>query len=156
MAITLKHIRGNLKKFSFGLLLAAFVQGAYAVDPINTGFFSDVAIKGYDPVAYFTEKKPVEGDKKYAYSWMDASWYFSSDENRQLFISMPERYAPQYGGYCAWAVSQNKTASIDPSQFTIHNDKLYLNYNEKVNRTWTAKKEKFIVDANRHWPELTD
>ncbi|GAL19227.1 hypothetical protein JCM19235_2650 [Vibrio maritimus] len=86
-------------------LWLALTATAHAVEPVYSDFFGK-AIRGYDPVAYFTEGKPVKGDSDYTYSWNDAEWYFSSQENLSLFTANPEKYAPQYGGYCAWAVSK--------------------------------------------------
>ena len=127
-----------------------------AVDPVSTGFFSNKAIKGYDTVAYFTQNKPVEGSSDYQTEYLGAQWLFSSQENLDLFLAEPEKYAPQYGGYCAWAVSQNKTASIRPDLFTIVDGKLYLNYNDKINDRWLKDQTKLIEQADQHWPELVD
>lgn len=127
---------------------------ASAVDPTYTGFFSSTAIKGYDTVSYFTEGKAVKGDKSYSTEYNNATWLFSSQENLDLFVAQPEKYAPQYGGYCAYAVAQNTTAAVDPELFTIHNDKLYLNYNRSINDKWNANKDNFIVDADKNWPAL--
>ena len=138
---------------TFGLLLSA---NALAVDPTFTAIFSDQAIRGYDTVAYFTEGKPVEGDDKFSTEYNEATWLFSSQENLDLFKADPEKYAPQYGGYCAYAVSQNSTASIKPELFTIHDGKLYLNYNESINKKWVADKESFIVQADANWPALLE
>jgi len=129
---------------------------AFAVDPVSTGFFSNKAIKGYDTVAYFTENKPVEGSSDYQTEYLGAQWLFSSQENLDLFLADPEKYAPQYGGYCAWAVSQNKTASIRPDLFTIVNDKLYLNYNDKINDRWLKDQALFIEQGDANWPKLVD
>lgn len=85
---------------------------ALALEPVYSDYFGK-AIQGYDPVAYFTESKPVEGSKKHKYEWNDATWYFASEKNRDAFKADPEKFAPQYGGYCAWAVSQGYTAKID-------------------------------------------
>ena len=128
---------------------------AHALDPIYTEFFSDEAIRGYDTVAYFTEGKAVEGDEQYATEYMQATWLFSSQQNLDLFKADPKKYAPQYGGYCAYAVSQDTTASIKPELFTIHEGKLYLNYSNSVNKKWLANKENFIVDADKNWPALS-
>lgn len=135
------------------MLVSAF---ANAVEPVNTTFFGKIAIKGYDPVAYFTRDAAVKGSKKYAYEWGGASWHFSKQEHRQMFREAPEKYAPQYGGYCAYAVAQNDTANIDPTQFTVYDGKLYLNYNKKINGKWLARKEFFIKEADTHWPGLVD
>lgn len=103
----------------------------------GSGFTSrGKAIRGYDPVAYFTEGKPSEGMLRFTHRWLDALWYFASDENRALFIEEPERYAPQYGGYCAWAVSRGYTASTDPEAWMIVDEKLYLNYSKSVQAEW--------------------
>lgn len=143
-----------MKKILLTLILLTASSSALALDEINTTFFGNLAIKGYDAVAYFTEQRAVEGSKAHEINWNDANWRFSSADNLATFLADPERYAPQYGGYCAWAVSQNDTASIDPEQFTVHDGKLYLNYNKKISTRWKADKETFIVDANRFWPQL--
>ena len=126
-----------------------------AVDPVNrtrTG----LAIKGYDPVAYFTESKPVKGSSDHEHEWNGATWRFSSDENRALFAADPTRYAPQYGGYCAWAVSQNSTAGIDPSAWKIVDGKLYLNYSAKIQEKWSKDIPGNIASGDRNWPGLVD
>ena len=82
-------------------------------DPINKDE-SSVAIKGYDAVAYFTQSKPVKGSSAFTYQWMNSTWWFASSEDRDEFARSPEKYAPQYGGYCAYGVSQGHTAPIDP------------------------------------------
>lgn len=143
-----------MKKILLTLILLTASSSALALDEINTTFFGNLAIKGYDAVAYFTEQRAVEGSKEQEINWNDANWRFSSADNLAAFRADPERYAPQYGGYCAWAVSQNDTASIDPEQFTVHDGRLYLNYNKKISTRWKADKETFIVDANRFWPQL--
>ncbi len=137
---------------SFTLLCS---PAGFAVEAINTTFFGDLAIEGYDPVAYFKENRPVKGNRKFEFNWMNANWRFSSQKNLDLFKENPDQYAPQYGGYCAYAVAQNDTASIKPELFTIHNNKLYLNYNEKINKKWRADKDRLISQANRNWPQLS-
>lgn len=125
-----------------------------AKDPIYTGIFSSVAVSGYDPVAYFTQSKPVKGKKAISLSWNGATWRFSSEENKALFEKNPEKYAPQYGGYCAYAVAKNSTASGDPEQWTIHDGKLYLNYNQEINDTWRGDMLNFIDKADVNWPNV--
>ena len=136
------------------LFLLSSASSVLALDAVYTPFLSDLAIRGYDPVAYFTEQKPVEGLSEWEYEWNGATWRFSSEDNRNRFMADPEAYAPQYGGYCAWAVAQNKTASSDPEQWRIIDGKLYLNYNAKVQQDWLQQTEKFIADADRNWPGL--
>ena len=96
-----------LTSFLFGLALAlAGLQPANAEGVVNASSWTGSAIEGYDPVAYFEEGRPVEGDSDYAYEWMGATWYFASARNRDLFAADPEKYAPQYGGYCAQSHSR--------------------------------------------------
>jgi len=134
--------------------LAAAVS-AVAADPVNTNW-RGLAIKGYDTVAYFTESKPVEGDAKITFEWMGAKWRFASTENRDAFAKEPERYAPQFGGYCAWAVSQNYTADADPQAWKIVDGKLYLNYNKEVQQTWEKDASGNIAKGEENWPKLKD
>tara|TARA_B110000858_G_scaffold198493_1_gene265715 strand:+ start:17328 stop:17768 length:441 start_codon:yes stop_codon:yes gene_type:complete len=143
-----------MKQFLLSLILLTASCSALALDEINTTFFGSLAIEGYDAVAYFTEQRAVEGSADHTTNWKAANWRFSSAANLAAFQADPERYVAQYGGYCAWAVSQNDTAGIDPEQFTVHDGKLYLNYSKKISRRWLANKEAFIVDADRYWPKL--
>jgi YHS domain-containing protein len=137
-----------------GLILALVTAGpAAAGDQIYASSWSG-AIDGYDPVAYFEQGKPVEGDSDYAYEWMDATWYFASAENRDRFAADPEKYAPQYGGYCAWAVSQGYTAKIDPDAWAIVDDKLYLNYSKSVQSQWQQDVPGNIAKGDANWPAI--
>ena len=112
-----------------------------------------VAIKGYDPVAFYKDGKPVKGSDKYEYKWKDAKWRFASAENRDLFKANPENYAPRYGGYCAWAVSQGSTAGVDPKNaWKIVEGKLYLNYNVDIQEKWAADIPGNIKKADANWP----
>lgn len=133
-----------------------YFSPAYAVSPINTTWLGGVAVKGYDPVAYFVEGKPVKGSGKYAHKWMGAKWHFSSAENRDSFAKNPEKYAPQYGGYCAYAVSQGATADIDPHVWKIVNGKLYLNLSPSVGRIWRRDIPGYIALADKNWPAVLD
>jgi len=122
--------------------------------PIYVSFFNKVAVSGYDPVAYFTEQKAVKGDAKFKTTYKDVQWHFSSAENRDRFLANPEKYAPQYGGYCAWAVSQGDTASADPQRWKIVDGKLYLNYDADVQKKWEAGMSAFIKTADQNWPAV--
>jgi YHS domain-containing protein len=124
--------------------------------PIYTGTFSSTALSGYDAVAYFTTLKPVKGNTKFSTEYKGAKWLFSSAENRDKFVAAPEQYAPQYGGYCAWAVSQGYTASGDPLFWKVVNNKLYLNYDADVQRKWEVSIPEFIQKADSHWPKVLD
>lgn len=125
-------------------------------DPVYTSFFSSVALGGYDPVAYFTENRPVEGSDDYSMDYQGAEWHFASAGNLALFQKNPEKYAPAYGGYCAWAVAKGSTAPGDPEYWSIENGRLYLNYNEEVHTKWRASLPHVIADADRQWPAILD
>ena len=143
---------GALFSLLFVVLQVSHVQ---ASDPVYTAFFSDKALSGYDTVAYFTERKPVKGDKRFIFEHQSAQWFFSSQKNLELFKGNPEKYAPQYGGYCAWAVGANKAfAAGDPKQWSIINEKLYLNYSADVKGQWLVDTKGFIDKADINWPEM--
>lgn len=139
------------------LISTLFTFSAFAEeDAVSTGLFNSVAISGYDTVAYFTESKPVEGNDKFQTVWRDATWKFSSQENLTLFKQAPTKYAAQYGGYCAWAMSGGKTAGTDPEVWHIEDGKLYLNYNKNVQAEWFEKIESDIISADKFYPEVTN
>jgi YHS domain-containing protein len=138
-----------------GIMLGAQPARA-AKDPIYTGTFSSLAVSGYDPVSYFTEGRPVEGVAAHETEWNGARWRFASAEHKALFEADPERFAPRFGGYCAWAVSQGYTASSDPLAWKIVNDRLYLNYNLEVQAMWEKDVPGNIVKADGHWPKVLE
>ncbi len=111
-----------------------------------------IAINGIDPVAYFTEEKPVEGDSAEAVTFMGATFLFASAENREMFEGNPDKYAPRYGGYCAYAVSKGYTASTDPRAWSVYKDRLYLNYSRPVRALWAVDKDGHIASADSNWP----
>ena len=117
---------------------------------------SDKAIRGYDPVAYFKESKPVLGSEKLVLKWNNSNWYFSSQRNLDLFKANPEKYAPQYGGYCAYGLSNGYKAPTDADAWTIENGKLYLNYNKEVREMWIREKKERIEKADKNWPGIKD
>jgi hypothetical protein len=135
-------------------LFAALMSFAAAAPAQKPEIYADRAgaIRGFDPVAYFTEARPVKGSDKFVYQWNGATWRFSSVGNRDRFAAAPEKYAPQYGGYCAYAVAQNATASIDPQAWTLVAGKLYLNYSLKVRETWEKDVPRYIRKADANWP----
>ncbi|MFN3999987.1 YHS domain-containing (seleno)protein [Algoriphagus sp.] len=115
-------------------------------------FISDgKAIGGYDPVAYFTEKKPVKGKEEFKSIYQDANWYFSSAANKELFDENPQSYAPQYGGYCAFGVAGGYKAKISPDAWTVVDNKLYLNYNQNVQKNWIKDQSEMIKKADSNW-----
>jgi hypothetical protein len=112
------------------------------------------ALGGYDVVAYFTENLPREGNPAFTTMHAGAKWQFVTAENRDVFIKDPEKYMPQYGGYCAWAVGHNYTANGDPEAWKIVGGKLYLNYNKSVQTKWAEDIPKFIADGDKNWQTL--
>ncbi|MFN8313770.1 MAG: YHS domain-containing (seleno)protein [Cyclobacteriaceae bacterium] len=112
------------------------------------------AIDGYDPVAFFKEQKPVQGKKEFATTWSDAVWYFASKENRDAFIADPEKFAPQYGGYCAYGTAAGHKSPTQADTWTIVNNKLYFNYNKDVWVRWNKDQSNLIEKANKIWPTL--
>lgn len=143
-----------LRSCAAALVLAVLAGPAFAIDPV----FQDggAAIRGYDPVAYFTEDDAVKGSPEHSFTYQGATWLFSSAENRDKFAAAPERYAPAYGGYCAWAVSQGYTAPIDPDAWSVRDGRLYLNYSKTVRARWALDKDGNIAAADRNWPGLRD
>jgi hypothetical protein len=121
--------------------------------PVNTQ--SDMlALRGYDAVAYFTDGQAVRGLPRFEFQWNGARWRFASAANRDEFTKAPERYAPQFGGYCAWAVAHNYTADGDPEAWKIVGGKLYLNYSKRVQRKWEADIPTFIKQGESNWPGM--
>lgn len=137
----------------FATVIGLVAAVAQAVDPVNSTR-RGVAIDGYDPVAYFTDGQPTEGDETITLEWHGATWRFASVGHRDLFAADPERYAPRFGGYCAWAVARGKTAGIDPEAWTIVDDKLYLNYSKKIQRRWEEDVPGNIEKAEANWPGM--
>lgn len=137
-----------------GLVVLCLVSAAEALEPVNRTLLGGLALKGYDAVAYFTDGQPVRGQKTFRFEWGGANWLFASAEHRDAFAADPARYAPQFGGYCAWAVSQGYTADIDPAAWRIVDGKLYLNYSPKIQRQWEEDVAGNIGKAVANWPGL--
>jgi YHS domain-containing protein len=151
----------NMLKFAIllvvVLLFSAVVYSQQNAKPIDLVFSTkDGAIQGYDPVAYFTDGKPVKGKTDLVYVWKDATWHFASDEHRNLFEQNPEKYAPEFGGYCAYGWSKGYNAKIDPIAWTILNDKLYLNYNLDVKAKWDEKRREYIEMATKNYQKAVE
>ena len=144
-------------------LALATAGPAFAAEPVNTleksGLFgkfkpSDTAIRGYDTVAYFTEGAPVEGSDEFTTEWQGATWRFASQEHLDLFEADPEKYAPQYGGYCAYGVAGGYLVKIEPELWTIVDDELYLNYDDDVQEKWVKDIPGFIATADGNIDDL--
>ena len=139
------------------LALAATADGSptLADDSVNTGYFGGVAIMGYDTVAYFTDGKATKGSEKFSYEWLGTPWYFANAEHRDMFISEPIKYAPQYGGYCAGEVALGSvTVNTDPEAFKIIDGKLYLIYDKGSAESFAANAEADVPKADANWPKV--
>jgi len=141
--------------FALALVLSfvGLSNSAFAANHVNVNK-SGYAIKGYDTVAYFTVGKATKGDKKFTAEYQGNKYAFASEANKQAFVADPQAYAPQYGGFCAFAASRNAIAKVDPEAWTIHDNKLYLNYSKSVRETWSEKTVPNIVLADANWPTL--
>lgn len=129
---------------------------AHAQKPPVFSAGGGVAINGYDPVAYFTQSAAVQGSPDHTSTHDGAVWQFANAENKAMFDADPAKYAPQYGGYCAYAVSRGYTASTDPHAWTVHNGKLYLNYSKSVQGLWRLRRAAHIKSADANWPSVLD
>lgn len=150
---------GRSAFLNFILAGAVSLVGAaelWAGDGTKPIFVDDrgIAIGGYDVVAYHTDSKAVHGSDSFQFTWQGAQWMFTSAAHRNLFAKEPERYAPQYGGYCAYGMSRGYKAIIDPTAFTIIDGKLYLNYSTRVQDTWRKDTRGYVGKADAHWPQV--
>jgi YHS domain-containing protein len=136
--------------------VAVIAPAAQAEPAIYTGVFSDTALQGYDPVAYFTDGAPVKGSKDFTAEYKGATFQFASAANRDAFLADPTAYAPQYGGYCAWAMADGKYAKGDAKHWKIVDGKLYLNYNASISKKWNADIPGFIEKADAEWSDLQE
>ncbi|MBM3357063.1 MAG: YHS domain protein [Betaproteobacteria bacterium] len=142
-----------LKRLIVLIATAFFAQAALADKP---PVYSDRngAIRGYDPVAYFDRKGPVRGSKQFTHQWNGATWHFANAENRDKFAGAPQKYAPQYGGYCAYGVAQGYTPEIDPNAWSVVDGKLYLNLNRDIQARWNKDIPGYIKKADANWPRV--
>jgi YHS domain-containing protein len=128
---------------------------ALAADLINVSGESHVAIDGFDPVAFFTDGKPVNGSPFISAMHQGATYFFASEQHKMLFTANPDKYAPQYGGFCAFGVALNALFPVDISTWQIRNDKLYLNLNPDILKKFNADFEGNLAKAEKNWPALT-
>lgn len=115
---------------------------------------NNLAIDGYDPIAYFTEMKPLKGSPEFHSDFEGSTFQFVSAAHRDAFAADPSKYAPQYGGFCAFGMAKGYKATIDPAAFTVVRDKLYLNYSETVHVRWLSDIPGYIQKADVNWPEV--
>ena len=137
--------------------LTLIAASLLAATPALAGEFHErngAALAGHDPVAYFLEGKPVAGQVSLRHEHQGSTFLFASAANRDAFAADPARYAPQYGGYCAFGVSRGYKADIDPAAFTIVGGKLYVNYNRQVQTDWLKDTSGYIAKADSRWSEV--
>jgi YHS domain-containing protein len=123
-----------------------------ASSEINVSFFGNQAVDGYDVISYWQNGEPMEGKKQFSTEYKGATWLFSSAENKATFIADPGKFAPKYGGYCAYAASQGYVADADPLAWEIYQGNLYLNYNKSIREQWRQDREGHIASADTNWP----
>ncbi|MEM9140410.1 MAG: YHS domain-containing (seleno)protein [Pseudomonadota bacterium] len=143
------------RTFLSGMAAAAMVPALSARAADKPEIYTDMqgrALKGYDAVGYHVQRKPILGEDAFRVDWKDAIWLFATPANRDRFLNDPERWAPQYGGYCAWAIAKGWTRPINPKIYRIFDDKLYLNLNMKVHKEWLGSRHTFIAEADERWP----
>ena len=144
-----------MKKIS--LLLAVILFATFSQAQKSEVFVANgYAVNGYDVVAYFTKGTPVKGTKNYLFQWHDADWLFSSKQNLDSFSHNPEKYAPQFGGYCAYGLSEGHKAPTEADAWTIVDGKLYFNYNKDVKALWVKDTDARIKKANENWVLIKD
>ena len=114
------------------------------------------AIRGYDAVAFHKQQKAVEGNKAFSYDWNGATWQFASEDHLALFKTDPGKYAPQYGGYCAYGTAEGHKAPTETGTWTISDGKLYFNYNNEVKELWMKDQDAYIKKADKLWPAVKD
>ena len=140
--------------YFLAVTLCLLSVSGFAGGKINSSQFSGLAIHGYDPVAYFEQGKAIPGNRNITYVWEGTTFAFASEPNRDLFSRSPVSYLPQYGGYCAYAAANNAISDADPTAWQIVAGKLYLNYDNRVQRTWAGELEKNLRLADDNWPRL--
>lgn len=145
----------KLAKTLTAAALLTFSSFVFSADIDVNADMNDLAIKGYDPVAYFTKSEPTLGSQKFTAVYKNAIYQFSSKENRDAFKADPSKYAPQYGGYCAFGVTKEKKFDVDPTAWKVVDGKLYLNLNESIQKRWSKEIPGNIQSGNETWNEIS-
>jgi YHS domain-containing protein len=146
-----RHTIALLAVLAFSLVLAGPAFGAPALDLDKNGF----ALRGWDAVSYF-EGKPLVGKAEFIQEWNGAKWRFASAAHRDAFVANPGKYAPQYGGHCAYGLAKGHLVTADPTIWKVVDGKLYVNYDKGVQKSWEKDQAQFIVDADKEWKDLAD
>ncbi|MEZ9535264.1 hypothetical protein BCV33_06705 [Vibrio lentus] len=150
----MSHMKSTSQKTT---LLAALLGTSFSLMAADLDMSvdkNDLAIKGYDPVAYFANQGPVKGTSEFTATYKNAIYNFASSENRDEFRANPAAYAPQYGGYCAFGVAMGKKFETDPLAWKVEDGKLYLNLDKSVQKRWLENTQEFIQDANSNWTTI--
>ena len=152
----MKKTTDQISKFFLTLAISfsCFNLGANAANPISVTFFGSKAVGGYDTVAYHQNKKAIKGSNSHKTVWKGATWLFANSENLKAFREKPEKFAPAYGGYCAWAAADNKLVKADPTIFDLQDGRLFLNYNKKTRTDWKLDRKGMIKRGDRNYPRL--
>lgn len=137
----------------FGALALTALSAFAKSDQIYTSWRNQQAVGGYDVVSFFSGR-PMKGDSKISTVWNGALWQFSTQGNLDAFLDEPQKYAPAYGGYCAWALAKNKLAKGSPKYWTLKDEVLYLNFNQKIQTRWLNDVEGFIIKGDNNWPDI--
>lgn len=133
---------------------ALFTTSVLAKDLVNVAGASGIGLDGYDPVAFFIEKRPMYGDPAISATYKGAKYFFASKEHKARFEEDPEKYVPQYGGYCAYGVALGALFPVDINTWQIRNEKLYLNLNPNVLELFNKDFERHVASADKNWPRL--
>jgi len=139
---------------SAATLALSLSAASFAADIDINANGNDLAIQGYDPVAYFTQEKPTKGSNDFTATYKNAIYLFSSEQNRDLFRASPAKYAPQFGGFCAYGVTKGRKLDTDPTAWRVVDGKLYLNLNKDVQKVWLENVPGYITNANQTWPTI--
>ena len=138
-----------------GSATSGLAEKTISAPEVYTASKDKLALSGYDPVAYFVASSPKKGLTEISAVHQGVTWRFENEANKAAFLAQPEKYAPQYGGYCAYAVSQGYTASADPTVWEIIDGKLYLNYNRSVGVSWSKQSQSYIASGDVNWAKRT-
>ncbi|MEZ9577828.1 MULTISPECIES: YHS domain-containing (seleno)protein [unclassified Vibrio] len=150
----MSHMKSTSQKITLMAELLGTSFSLMAADLDMSVDSNNLAIKGYDPVAYFANEGPVKGTSEFTATYKNAIYNFARSENRDEFRANPEAYAPQYGGYCAFGVAMGKKFETDPLAWKVEDGKLYLNLDKSVQKRWLENTQEFIQDANSNWTTI--
>jgi YHS domain-containing protein len=139
--------------YSFAAVILFTISG-FAGHLVNVSGASGIALDGYDPVAFFTDQKPVNGDPSISATYEGATYFFASKDHQNKFKADPTKYAPQFGGFCAFGASEGALFPVDISTWQVRNDKLYLNLNPAILQMFNKTFDERIKNAQKNWPDL--